>query len=83
MSTITKKLKTIEVTTVHGDTFTVADTSECPAASSTLAQFMAGGVMYFSVEDVPYYVPPNAVDHIAITSETDEDIVVPDHPCSE
>lgn len=77
-NTINKIMRTITITTNHGDTFAVADTEECMAASMALAEFKGGGVLCFQVagegegEYFDYYVPASSVDSIKVETSTTE-----------
>ena len=85
-NTIQKKMRTITITTNHGDTFEIADTEECMSASMALAAFNQGGTLYFQVagegegEYFDYYVPASSVDSIRVETSSVE-VEVPDPVC--
>ena len=76
----TKKLATIIITTLDGGTFNVADTLECPAATSALASLQNSNGAYVKVGDDTYYVPSSAVANIKVTYSDSEEIT-PSNPC--
>lgn len=75
----TKKLASIVITALDGSTFNVADTLECPAASSALASFRNGNGALIAVGDDTYYVPSSAVANVKVTYSDVE--VTPSEPC--
>lgn len=76
----TKKLATIVITTLDGGTFNVADTLECPAATSALASLQNSNGAYVKVGDDTYYIPSSAVANIKVTY-TDSEEITPSNPC--
>lgn len=70
----TKKLATIEITTLDGGTFTVEDTVECASATSALSSLSNGKGAYVAVGDDTYYVPASAVAKIKVSYEDSEEI---------
>lgn len=76
----TKKLATIVITTLDGGTFNVADTVECPAASSALTSFQNSNGAFVKVGDDTYYIPSSAVANIQVTY-TDSEEITPSDPC--
>lgn len=69
MATYKKPLKTIEVITSCGETYTLADTAEKAIASSALSQFIAEKTMTLETgENEITYVPFHAVCAVKVTT---------------
>lgn len=79
-----KPLKTVEVITTCGETYTVADTAEKAIGSNALAQFLDGKTMALETgENEITYVPFHAVCAVKVTSST-TDVDRPDpYGCDE
>lgn len=76
----TKKLASIVITCLDGSSFSVADTVECPMASSALASLENNRGAYIRVGDDLYYVPSSGVANIKIEYSDSEEIT-PSDPC--
>ena len=72
MATFNKPLKSIEATTLGGNTFSASDTADAPVASDALRDFEAYGIMHIKGQDSTTLVPFHAVDNIVVTSSTSE-----------
>lgn len=83
MATYTKPLKTIVITTLGGNTFTVADTASSSAASDALAMFLHWETMNFPNSGATVYVPFHAVDNISVTTAESDAITKNDPYCEE
>lgn len=75
-----KKLAEIVITTVDGAVFSVADTIECPVASSALASIQNGKGAFIQVGDDTYFVPSSAVSNVKV-SYTDSEEIEKTDPC--
>ena len=84
MATYKKPLKTVEVITTCGESYTVADTAEKALGSSALSQFMAKSILALQTgENEITYVPFHAVCAVKVTTST-EDVEKPDpYNCEE
>lgn len=73
MATFKKPLKTIEVITMCGESYTVADTTEKAIASSAFSQFTSKQIMALETgENEITYVPFHAVCAVKVTSSTED-----------
>ena len=73
MATYKKPLKTVEVITTCGETYTVADTVEKSIGSDALSQFLAERTMALETgENEITYVPFHAVCAVKVTSSTED-----------
>lgn len=73
MATYKKPLKSVEVITTCGESYTVADTTEKVIGSNALAQFQAGKTMALETgENEITYVPFHAVCAVKVTSSTED-----------
>lgn len=76
----TKKLATIEITTLDGGTFSVTDTVGCDSATSALSSLTQGKGAYVAVGDDTYFVPASAVAKIKV-SYADSEEITPAEKC--
>ena len=82
--TYKKALKSIVITTVGGNTVSVADTADAPIASNALAEFEAYKTMHIVTgENEKTYIPFHAVDNIVVTVSQSDNITKADPYCTE
>ena len=82
--TYKKALKSIVITTVGGNTVSVADTATEPKASNALAEFEAFKTMHIVTgENEKTYIPFHAVVNIVVTVSQSDDITKADPYCEE
>lgn len=82
--TYKKALKSIVITTVGGNTVSVADTATEPKASNALAEFEAFKTMHIATgANETTLIPFHAVDHIVVTVSQSDSITKADPYCEE
>lgn len=83
--TYKKQLLTVVITMNNKDTFTVADTVDCPIASQALSSLKTGRAVTVFVSDGgtedEFVIFPGGVSHINITRSESEEIPIPDPSC--
>ena len=82
-TTYTKKLKTITVTFVNGETFEVADTVDAPTASNVLYAFQHEGGSYIRNGNNYGWFPTSSIAGISIAEADSDPITKTDGFCAE